>query len=94
LMIFGKALHQAWELKKQFAKVISNKHFDAIYDGAKQHGALGGKLLGAGAGGFFLFYVPPVCKLNLLDYLEKTCGPVQSIQFQESGLQAWKRREN
>ena len=54
---FGKALHKAWELKKSFSTKISNPILDKVYDGAIQNGAIGGKLLGAGGGGYFLFYV-------------------------------------
>jgi D-glycero-alpha-D-manno-heptose-7-phosphate kinase len=55
---FGKLLNDTWKIKKSVSKFISNKKIDDIYDFALQNGAVGGKLLGAGAGGFFLFYVP------------------------------------
>ena len=55
---FGDLLDQSWMLKKQITKGISDSTFDDIYDTAKKNGALGGKLLGAGGGGYFLFYVP------------------------------------
>ena len=61
---FGSSLNTAWRLKKTFSKMISNKKIDAIYDGALKNGGLGGKLLGAGGGGFFMFYVPPFEKHN------------------------------
>ena len=55
---FGKKLDSNWELKKKLSKNISNSVFDDIYDLAKNNGAIGGKILGAGGGGFFLFYCP------------------------------------
>ena len=55
---FGSLLDETWSLKKQLAGGISNESFDRTYASAIQAGALGGKLLGAGGGGFFLFYVP------------------------------------
>ena len=55
---FGKLLDQAWELKKSTSDAISTSSIDAYYEAAKASGALGGKLLGAGGGGFLLFYVP------------------------------------
>jgi D-glycero-alpha-D-manno-heptose-7-phosphate kinase len=55
---FGTLLHQAWLTKKKLSTTISNAHLDDIYDRAMNAGALGGKLLGAGGGGFFVFYVP------------------------------------
>ena len=55
---FGKLLHEAWLEKKYLSSSITNPSIDAIYNRALRDGALGGKLLGAGGGGFFLFYVP------------------------------------
>lgn len=54
---FGKLLHEAWLLKRQVTSGISNSEIDQWYDSAVQSGALGGKLLGAGGGGFLLFFV-------------------------------------
>ena len=53
---FGRILHENWLLKKELASQISNKEIDDIYEIALRNGALGGKLLGAGGGGFLLFY--------------------------------------
>ena len=54
----GEILHEGWMLKKTLANGISNPKIDECYDIAMKHGAIGGKLLGAGGGGFLLFYVP------------------------------------
>ena len=56
---FGKLLHQAWLYKRSLASNVTTPEVDAIYDAAMSHGALGGKLLGAGGGGFVLLFVPP-----------------------------------
>ncbi len=56
---FGRALDDAWQLKKRLADGISDRELDAVYDRARQAGALGGKITGAGGGGFLLLYVPP-----------------------------------
>jgi len=56
--IIGELLHHSWELKKQLASGISNKMIDAIYQQARKAGAIGGKITGAGGGGFLLLYVP------------------------------------
>jgi D-glycero-alpha-D-manno-heptose-7-phosphate kinase len=53
----GEILHQGWMYKKELASKISNSNIDSIYDLALKNGAEGGKLLGAGGGGFLLFYV-------------------------------------
>ena len=55
---FGKLLHESWLEKKSLSSSITNSRIDTIYDSALKRGALGGKLLGAGGGGFLLFYVP------------------------------------
>lgn len=58
LDIIGEQLHNAWELKKQLASQISNGTIDSIYQAALRAGATGGKITGAGGGGFLLLYVP------------------------------------
>lgn len=55
----GKLLHKNWILKKTMAEGVSNKTIDNWYKKARKHGALGGKILGAGGGGFLLFYADP-----------------------------------
>jgi len=55
---FGNLLHESWMDKKQLAAGITNNYIDNVYSTAMEHGALGGKVLGAGGGGFILFYVP------------------------------------
>lgn len=59
LRAFGDLLHQGWELKKQFSDTISTPAIDSAYARARQAGALGGKLLGAGGGGFLLLFAEP-----------------------------------
>lgn len=55
---FGRLLDHTWSLKQSLSDCITNETVDAFYSNAKKHGALGGKLLGAGGGGFMLLYVP------------------------------------
>jgi len=64
---FGQLLDEGWNLKKKLDKKITNNFLDDIYKKAKLNGAIGGKILGAGAGGFFLFYVPQDVKKNFLN---------------------------
>jgi len=54
----GEILHEGWELKKSLASRITNGEIDAMYDKARKAGALGGKVAGAGGGGFLMLYVP------------------------------------
>jgi len=56
---FGRLLHESWQLKRTLTGNITNRHLDEIYEVGRKAGAFGGKLLGAGGGGFMLFYVPP-----------------------------------
>jgi D-glycero-alpha-D-manno-heptose-7-phosphate kinase len=55
---FGRLLHESWLIKKKLSSSIANSSINDIYNKALKSGALGGKLLGAGGGGFFLFYIP------------------------------------
>jgi D-glycero-alpha-D-manno-heptose-7-phosphate kinase len=66
---FGEVLHQGWIEKKKMAFGISNPKIDAWYEMARQHGAIGGKLLGAGGGGFLLLYAPPECHTSITQAL-------------------------
>lgn len=54
----GSLIHQSWELKKHLAGTISNGYIDETYEAARRAGAIGGKITGAGGGGFLLLYVP------------------------------------
>lgn len=56
---FGKLLHESWQLKKKLSERISNSVIDKMYQRALSNGAVGGKILGAGGGGFMLLFVPP-----------------------------------
>jgi D-glycero-alpha-D-manno-heptose-7-phosphate kinase len=65
LDMFGRLLHTNWLLKKQLASKISDPRIDSIYETAVKNGAIGGKVLGAGGGGFMLFYCEPRKQKNL-----------------------------
>lgn len=93
LLQFGQSLDEAWQFKRQFSSKISNDQLDHIYESALCHGAIGGKLLGAGGGGFFLFYVPPFRKLELIDNLEAAGLKIHPFRFEQEGLHAWSARE-
>lgn len=56
---FGAMLHEGWETKKRLSSKVSNPAIDGLYDACRTAGALGGKLCGAGSGGFLLMVVPP-----------------------------------
>ena len=89
---FGEGLNIAWNLKRKFSKKISDKSLDDIYDYAIKNGALGGKLLGAGGGGFFLFYVAPFQKNVFLKAMKTKGFDHTRFQFDDTGMQAWTNR--
>jgi len=59
LIAFGKLMHEAWQIKRKMSDKVSNAEVDTLYQQAKEAGAIGGKLTGAGGGGFMLLFVPP-----------------------------------
>jgi D-glycero-alpha-D-manno-heptose-7-phosphate kinase len=67
---FGKLLDENWKLKKSLSSQISNDNIDALYSKAKKTGAVGGKILGAGGGGFLLLYVPKEYQENVKEKLK------------------------
>ena len=80
---FGKLLDVSWQMKKKLHSEVSNSKLDEVYDRALETGALGGKLLGAGAGGFFLFYVP---KRNISKFMEKNKKLyITNFKFENNG---------
>ncbi|MBN2141103.1 MAG: kinase [Desulfovibrionaceae bacterium] len=56
---FGELLHQAWTIKRTLSDMVSSEYVDGLYQKALDHGAIGGKITGAGGGGFLLLFVPP-----------------------------------
>ncbi len=67
---FGRLLDTSWKIKRGITNKVSTNTLDLIYDKAIKHGALGGKLLGAGGGGFFIFYVPEERHLEVKETLK------------------------
>ncbi len=85
----GELLHEAWEDKKQLEAGISNPQIDRIYDTARREGAIGGKMPGAGGGGYFLFLTRFDRRHRVAAALEKRGGQVVPFQFEPRGLTAW-----
>lgn len=86
---FGSLLHQAWANKRRFSSKITNPHIDQLYEVAKQAGTIGGKLLGAGGGGYLLLFCDFDRKHAVAERLERHGGQVVSFSFDFNGLQTW-----
>jgi len=82
---FGDLMDEAWWLKRSLSGVVSNSQVDEIYAEAKRGGARGGKLLGAGGGGFVAFYVPPGCRQQVRERLRNLLWV--PFRFDTSGSQ-------
>jgi D-glycero-alpha-D-manno-heptose-7-phosphate kinase len=82
---FGDLLHEAWQAKRSLSSAISNHEVDAIYEKAREAGALGGKLTGAGGGGFLLLFVPPERQPAVLEALD--CYLHVPFAFEPAGSQ-------
>ncbi|HEX4045469.1 MAG TPA: kinase [Gammaproteobacteria bacterium] len=85
ITLFGELLHEAWQLKRQISDKIAPDFINDIYDRARAAGAIGGKLLGAGGGGFMLFFVKPEDKMQLCDALKDLL--LVPFNFEPSGSQ-------
>ena len=81
LNAFGELLHESWQLKRGLAANVTNAHVDSVYNTARDHGALGGKLLGAGGKGFMLFFVPPAKRENV----QKALAQFLEVPFRFEG---------
>src|SRR5258708_34656491 len=77
LHAFGHALHRGWEIKRGVSAMISNAAIDKLYDRARAAGALGGKIAGAGGGGFLLLYCPKPAQAAVREAL----ADLQSLDF-------------
>lgn len=82
---FGRLLDESWKIKKSLSSQISNSRIDEIYAAAKEAGAFGGKLLGAGGGGFVLFFVKPELQPKVKEKLENLL--YVPVKFENLGTQ-------
>lgn len=89
---FGALLHDAWLNKKQLAAQITNPHIDELYEAARKHGVIGGKILGAGGGGYLLLFCEFDRKHIVAAELERLGGQLVEFTFEHRGLQTWEVR--
>jgi D-glycero-alpha-D-manno-heptose-7-phosphate kinase len=86
---FGDLLDVSWNLKRRLASGISNDEIEMLYEGAKKAGALGGKILGAGGGGFLLTFTPFTRRQAVREALELAGGSIVDFQFDNRGARTW-----
>ncbi len=86
----GEILHFGWQYKKQMADSITNPVIDEIYEEALRAGATGGKISGAGGGGFIMFYCPKNTRYRVIEALKKFGGEFRRYQFTKYGLNTWR----
>jgi D-glycero-alpha-D-manno-heptose-7-phosphate kinase len=86
---FGRLLHDAWEVKKAFSPHIAPPFVDEVYEQARRHGAWGGKITGAGGGGFMVFACPFDRRLELERVLTDAGVQVRNFSFTARGVHAW-----
>jgi len=87
---FGKLLEETWTIKKTLDPRVTNSKLDIIHKTALDSGATGGRLLGTGGGGYFLFYVPPFSRYTVMESLEEIgCYP-EAVRIDQNGVSSWK----
>lgn len=83
---FGELLHDAWEAKRSLSGQVSNRDVDGLYEAARSAGAIGGKLMGAGGGGFMVLFVPPDRRRAVRETLTKLLHVPFKLEFSGSQI--------
>jgi D-glycero-alpha-D-manno-heptose-7-phosphate kinase len=86
----GKLLDYGWKLKKSTADEVSNSTIDQMYYAACEAGSIGGKISGAGGGGFMMFYCPGTTRYQVIEALENYGGEFRNFQFSREGVTTWR----
>jgi len=89
---FGDLLDQSWQLKKLHNDAVTNDLIEVCYDTARKIGALGGKLLGAGASGYLLIYAVPIYHKDIEFELGQLGAERRALNFSSKGVEVWKVR--
>ncbi len=87
---FGEMLNAAWEAKRRMSDRISNQRIDELYKGARAAGALGGKVTGAGGGGYLLLYCDGNHKHEVATKMRELGAEVDEFAFEQSGVRTWR----
>ena len=86
----GELLDQSWQYKKQFSSSVSNRNINSLYNIAKSQGAIGGKVSGAGGGGFMFFICEYDKKAIVAQELKKHGAEVTDFMFEPNGVKTWR----
>jgi D-glycero-alpha-D-manno-heptose-7-phosphate kinase len=89
ILDFGSLLHEAWLNKKQMATEITTPQIEDAYEEARRAGALGGKISGAGGGGYMYFFCPGETRHSVSDRLEQMGLELTRFAFEPQGVQTW-----
>ena len=87
---FGEILDYGFLQKRKMAHNISNSRIEEIYEAAKSSGASGGKISGAGGGGFMIFYCPANTRHRVIETLLQFGGEIKNYTFTKYGLTTWR----
>ncbi len=88
----GEILDYGWKNKKATASGVTNDIIDNLYESAKKAGATGGKISGAGGGGFMTFYCPGNTRYKVIEVLNTFGGEVHNLEFSKYGLTSWEAK--
>lgn len=94
LVQFGKLMHESWEAKRSLSSTVSNEDVDQLYEAARKAGAVGGKITGAGGGGFLLLFVPPEKQKTVRESLGNLIHVPFSFDFNGSQIIHFQHEEN
>ena len=89
---FGELLDETWRIKKSYRPEVTTEALDDIYRTARSNGAQGGRLLGTGGGGFFVFYTPPFARYRVVAALEEKGARTMNVTLDAEGLKSWTAR--
>jgi D-glycero-alpha-D-manno-heptose-7-phosphate kinase len=87
---FVDSMRASWESKKKTAATVSTPVIEQVYEAARSAGALAGKVSGAGGGGFMMFFVDPIRRMDVMRALEPFAGQVRNCHFTKHGTQGWR----
>jgi D-glycero-alpha-D-manno-heptose-7-phosphate kinase len=89
LPAFGALLDEGWQAKKRMASGITNPRIDEVYAAARDSGAYGGKVSGAGGGGFMFFLADPARRFAVQDALQREGAELVNFSFSGEGMRSW-----